>query len=84
MASGVPLLTSDLPPHRELLGDAGVDALVQDFSVETWVERATQLIEAQDRLSQLGEVLLNRAGSVWSTRNLQAQWTTFLNAVARV
>ena len=40
MASGVPLLTSDLRTHRELVGHEAADALVPDFRPETWARRS--------------------------------------------
>lgn len=81
MAAGVPLLTSDLPAHRELLGPAAESAIVPDYSADTWARQLAGLLEAPSSLMGLSDQVLVRSQAIWQPNLLRAAWERFLNAV---
>lgn len=81
MAAGVPVLTSDLPAHRELVGQAAADALVPDFRPQTWADRLGALLDDPARSWRLSERLLSRACELWGGDAPVRRWTALLDAM---
>jgi glycosyltransferase involved in cell wall biosynthesis len=59
MASGLPIIASDIPPHREVLGDAGV--YFPQGNVSALSYNINQLIENKTLREMLGEMAKERA-----------------------
>lgn len=81
MSVGAPLLTSDLPAHRELLGPDATDALVPDFQPATWAARLGALLDDPARARALGGRLLERARQLWGGDEPVQRWTALLTAM---
>ncbi|MGE3268852.1 MAG: glycosyltransferase [Chloroflexota bacterium] len=84
MSAGVPLLTSNLPAHRELLGPEATDALVPDFQPSTWAARLDALLNDPPRMQALAAQLLDRARALWGGDAPVQQWTQLLAAMGAV
>lgn len=59
MSCGTPLITSDLPAHREVVGDAGIFVAAND--PEAWEREMTSIIDNATQRAQLIERGKNRA-----------------------
>jgi glycosyltransferase involved in cell wall biosynthesis len=59
MSSGLPVVASDLPVHREICGDAGV--YFPRFSPEALAERVVQIRESPELAERLSRNGINRA-----------------------
>jgi glycosyltransferase involved in cell wall biosynthesis len=59
MSSGLPLVVSDLPVHREICGDAGI--YFPRFSPEVLAERVLQIHESPALAQTLSRNALRRA-----------------------
>jgi glycosyltransferase involved in cell wall biosynthesis len=59
MSSGLPVVASDLPVHREICGDAGI--YFSRFSPDALAERVMQVQESQDLAEKLSSNGLRRA-----------------------
>jgi glycosyltransferase involved in cell wall biosynthesis len=81
MSVGAPLVTSDLPCHRELLGAAADVAIVRGYSVDAWSERVERLLLSRSEREGLGEALLRRSQSIWHRQALRGRWDSFLEAM---
>ena len=65
MSSGLPVVASDLPVHREICGDAGI--YFPRFSSEALAERVLQIQESPELAEKLSRNGLRRAGDFsWS------------------
>ena len=65
MSSGLPVVASDLPVHREICGDAGI--YFPRFSPDALAERVGQIRESPDLADKLSHYGLRRAGDFsWS------------------
>jgi len=65
MSSGLPLVVSDLPVHREICGDAGI--YFPRFSPEALAERVLQIHESPEFAQTLSRNALRRASDFnWS------------------
>jgi len=65
MSSGLPVVASDLPVHREICGDSGI--YFPPFSSEMLAERVLQIHESPELAEQLSSNGLRRAGDFsWS------------------
>jgi glycosyltransferase involved in cell wall biosynthesis len=65
MSSGLPLVVSDLPVHREICGDAGI--YFPRFSPEALAERVLQIHESPELAQTLSRNALRRASDFsWS------------------
>jgi glycosyltransferase involved in cell wall biosynthesis len=65
MSSGLPVVASDLPVHREICGDAGL--YFPRFSPEDLAERVVQIHESPDLAARLSTCGLQRAADFsWS------------------
>jgi hypothetical protein len=82
MSVGAPVLTSDLPAHRELLGPQTADALVPDFEPDTWAARLAMLLDDPARARVLGGRLLERARQLWGGHEPVERWTALLTAMS--
>ena len=74
MASGLPIVASDLPVHREICRDAAVYAA--NFSPSGFAERIVSLMESPDRRRQLAEAGLRRSADF--------SWAAHLDEIARI
>ena len=66
MASGVPVIASDIAVHREICGDAG--AFFQRFSAEGLAETVTQVATLRENAKRMVAAGIERARSFsWKT-----------------
>lgn len=61
MATGLPVIASDIPVHREYLGDLGI--YVRGREPEAWGRAILDVLEAESELRSLGEALRQRVVS---------------------
>ena len=81
MASGSPVLTSDLPCHRELLGPAADAAIVRSYDPAAWAARIIELIRDPAALEVQSRALAERARCVFNLDRIAERWAVLLDAV---
>jgi len=59
MAAGLPIITSDVPACREVLGDAGI--LVPEGGIDEMAKSIEILLNSSEKRRQLGEKASKRA-----------------------
>lgn len=72
MSCGVPVMASDLPAHREVIGNAGI--LLRPQDPHPWAKEMTALIEDPQRRQQLIERGLVRAQQFSWNQTAQQTW----------
>ncbi|MGA2353599.1 MAG: glycosyltransferase [Terriglobales bacterium] len=80
MSSGLPVVASDLPVHREICGDAGI--YFDRFSPEALAERVLQIHESPELAARLSSCGLRRA-SDFSWSNHVGRMVTLAQELAR-
>jgi glycosyltransferase involved in cell wall biosynthesis len=81
MAAGIPILTSDLPGTRVILGDAAADCTFTPGDATELAERIL-LFQAQPSLKRaLAESLLHRASEYFTPQNMAGQYLAYIKEI---
>ena len=75
MACGLPVVASDSPVNRELLGEYGVYAAIND--VEAFSDRIHGVLASRDELKMRGDALRERAESMFA-------WPVVINRLSNI